>query len=176
VWLASLAVQGRITDGSFAPALVLFAMAAGALVAFQQGLNGRVAVAAGNPLVAAMVNFTVGLAVLSVIATVVEQFDGKPFVPPRQSGHPACCGWGGPIRGGVCHGGGFRCPWPGGVAVSLLTIVGQLLGGLGVDLVAPANAGQSISWQIFVAVGLSILATALAFLGSGMRRPSPAPH
>ncbi len=172
----ALAVQGGITDGSFAPALVLFAMAAGALVAFQQGLNGRVAVAAGNPLVAAMVNFTVGLAVLSVIATVVELFDGKPFVPPPAIWSDPVLWLGGPIGVVFVTVAAFAVRGLGVLLFSLLTIVGQLLGGLGVDLVAPANAGQSISWQIFAAVGLSILATALAFLGSGMRRPSPAPH
>jgi transporter family-2 protein len=166
----ALAVQGGMTDGSFAPALVLFAMAAGALVAFQQGLNGRVAVAAGNPLVAAMVNFTVGLVVLSVIAGVVEQVDGKPFVPPPAIWSEPVLWLGGPIGVVFVTVAAFAVRGLGVLLFSLLTIVGQLLGGLGVDLVSPTRAGQSISWQLLAAVALSILATLLAFLGSGWLR------
>lgn len=53
--------------GEFAPALVLFVVAAGGASAFQSAFNGRIARAVGDPFAPTAVNVTVGLTALSVI-------------------------------------------------------------------------------------------------------------
>ena len=54
--------------------------------------------------------------------------------------------------------------------LSLLTIVGQLAGSVVVDVVAPVPGTAPLTWVTFAAVGLSVVATMLAFIGS--RRPA----
>ena len=92
-----IAVSGDLGDARVSIGLLLLALTAGALVAFQQGLNGRVSVAAGSPFVAAGVNFIVGTAALLTIATLVENFDGTPFVAPPALWSEPVLWLGGPI-------------------------------------------------------------------------------
>lgn len=65
-----LAQVGRPV-GEFAPALVVFVVAAGAASAFQSAFNARIAMATGDPVAATALNVAVGLAALVAIITVV---------------------------------------------------------------------------------------------------------
>lgn len=161
-----LAVSGELGNGEVAVGLLLFAIFAGATVAVQQGLNGRVAVLAGTPLPAALVNFIVGFTALLAVATVIEAFDSQAFTaPPTPWAEPVL--WlGGPIGVAFVVVAAFAVRGLGVLVFSLLTIVGQLVGGVLVDLVAPVPGDAGLTWQTIAAVLLSMAATLLAFLGS----------
>ena len=161
-----IAVSGDLGDARVSIGLLLLALIAGALVAFQQGLNGRVSVAAGSPFVAAGVNFIVGTAALLTIATLVENFDGTPFVAPPALWSEPVLWLGGPIGVAFVTVAAFAVRSLGVLLFSLLTIVGQLLGSVGVDLVVPTQGAVALSWQVLLAVVLSVVAAALAFIGA----------
>ncbi|MDQ1248666.1 MAG: family transporter [Actinomycetota bacterium] len=174
VFGVGLAVSGELGGGQVAVGLLALAMFAGATVAVQQGLNGRVAVIAGTPLPAALVNFTVGFTALLLVGAVTEAFDGQAFTaPPAPWAQPVL--WlGGPIGVAFVVVAAFAVRGLGVLVFSLLTIVGQLVGGVLVDLVAPVPGDTGLTWQTIVAVLLSMAATVLAFLGS--RRPTGTMH
>ncbi len=161
-----LAVSGEIGTGEVAVGLLLLAMVAGAMVAVQQGLNGRVAVIAGSPLPAALVNFIVGFAALLLVGGVIEAFDTQTFTPPPLPWQEPLLWLGGPIGVAFVVVAAFAVRGLGVLLFSLLTIVGQLVGGVLVDVVAPVSGEAGVTWQTIAAVLVSMLATVLAFLGS----------
>jgi bacterial/archaeal transporter family-2 protein len=65
-----LAQLGRPV-GELEPALVAFAVAAGAAVAFQSAFNGRIAAATGDPVAATAVNVAVGTVALASVTAVL---------------------------------------------------------------------------------------------------------
>lgn len=65
-----LAQLGRPV-GELAPALIAFAVAGGAAVAFQSAFNGRIASATGDPVTATAVNVTVGTVALGSVVAVL---------------------------------------------------------------------------------------------------------
>lgn len=77
-----VAVGDRVNgDGSTVVLPIVFAVLAGLLITVQQGINGRVTVAAGSPMTATWLNFTLGtvlLVVLAAPAAAVGQF-GRPL-------------------------------------------------------------------------------------------------
>lgn len=169
----ALAVLGELgtdsTSGWTTAALLGFAMLAGAAVAFQQGLNGRVAVAAGSPLTAAGVNFVVGFAALFVIATAWEVTDGVAVTWPPPPWEEPLLWLGGPIGVAFVGVAAFAVRGLGVLLFSLLTIVGQLVGGVALDVVAPVPGGGGLGLHTVAAVVVSIIATAVAFVGSRRR-------
>lgn len=162
----ALAVSGEMSSGTGAAALLPIAFVAGALVALQQGVNGRVAVAARSPLTAALGNFTVGFAVLAALTAVTVLLSADaPTAPPAPWEKPLL--WlGGPIGVAFVIVAAFAVRGLGVLLFSLLTIVGQLIGGVVIDLLAPIPGGPQLTWQTWVAVGISVAAAALAFWGS----------
>lgn len=176
VGAVALAVSGGISGaGPGTWIALLVALIAGAAVAFQQGLNARVAVAAGSPFTAALVNFTVGLLMLLVVAGSIELVDGAPFeAPPAPWDAPGL--WlGGPLGAMFVVIAAFAVGGLGVLLFSLLTIVGQLLGSVVVDLVAPVSDSVAISATTVGAVLLAIAATAIGFAGSRRGAPAAAP-
>jgi transporter family-2 protein len=161
-----LAVSGEFGSGEVAFGLLLLALVAGAMVAVQQGLNGRVAVIAGTPLPAALVNFIVGFAALLLIGGLIEAFDAQTFTAPPAPWEQPVLWLGGPIGVAFVVVAAFAVRGLGVLLFSLLTIVGQLVGGVLVDFVAPVPGGAGLTWQTIAAVLLSMAATLLAFLGS----------
>lgn len=164
-----LAVSGQLGHGDVHPALLTLAFAAGAAVALQQGVNGRVAVIAGSPLPAALVNFVVGFTVLLLIAGVIEAGDGTSLVLPPAPWDQPLLWLGGPIGVAFVVVAAFAVRGLGVLVFSLLTIVGQLVGGVVVDVVAPVPGHTGVTAQTLAAVLMSIGATLLAFLGSRRR-------
>mgnify|MGYP002132488270 CR=1 FL=1 len=69
-WVAQ---HGSLDDVVFLVGLAVFA---GAVVAFQAAFNGRVSVATGQPTVAGLVNFIVGLTALLVVFTIQRAVRG----------------------------------------------------------------------------------------------------
>ena len=161
-----IAVSGSIGRGEFAAGLLALAFVAGALVALQQGVNGRVAVTAGSPLTAALVNFIVGFSALFILTTIFELTDATALVMPPAIWSEPVLWLGGPIGVAFVVVASFAVRGLGVLLFSLLTIVGQLVGGVLVDVVAPIPGGTGVAAATVAAVAVSMAATVLAFLGS----------
>jgi len=157
-----LAASGRDSaggDGSWL--FLLLAFGAGAAVAFQAAFNGRVSVATGQPTVAALVNFVVGLTALTVVLLLTHTVGGEPWPTlPSASGEP----W---LYIGGAMGVVFvvTAAWTvralGVLLFSLVVLSGTLLGAVAVDVVAPTEGAQ-LTWNLVVGIGLTLVAVALA--------------
>jgi transporter family-2 protein len=149
---AGLAVVALVVG--LALLLLLAVVVAGALVAGQQAVNGRLGQAAGSPAYAALVSFAGGTALLVVGALVLGVAGGLPHL--RLSG-PVWLylgGLGGAVYITLCA----RVVGALGVLrVSLGSVTGQLAGGLVFDLVAPA-AGTHVRVATYAAVALTLAA------------------
>jgi len=147
-------------------ALLLFAVAAGALVAAQQALNGRVALAARSPLTAALINFVVGFTLLAVLASVLTMFDGQPQSAPPAPWEQPWLWLGGPLGVTFVAMTAFAVRGLGVLLFSLLSIVGQLFGSVIVDLLLPVPGLSPITVQTVIAVLVLVLAAAVASIGT----------
>lgn len=158
VWVGS---GGRDSEGSVSIPFLLLALAAGAAGAVQVGLNGRVSVATGQPLVATLVNFTVGLtALLGVLAV-------QRLVDPETVGTLA------PLRdqpwllvGGAMGvlfvaGSAWAVRALGVLLLSLVVLAGTLVGAVLVDLLVPTE-GAAVNGYLLVGIGLTFASVGLA--------------
>lgn len=158
VWVGS---GGRDAEGSVSIPFLLLALAAGAAGAVQVGLNGRVSVATGQPLVATLVNFTVGLtALLGVLAA-------QRLVDPESVGSLA------PLRdqpwlliGGAMGvlfvaGSAWAVRALGVLLLSLVVLAGTLVGAVLVDLLVPTE-GAAVNGYLLVGIGLTFGSVGLA--------------
>lgn len=136
--------------------IVVLAVSAGLGIAVQQAVNARVGAAARQPLAATLVNFVVGFAALlavsvALLASEVTTFGGWPTQWWLYLGGPigvtfiALAAW-------AVHGVGV-------LVFGLLSIGGQLLGSVAVDLIAPAHA-TAFGWPQWA--GLLLIAGAVA--------------
>jgi transporter family-2 protein len=148
------------------PHLLLLALAvlAGLGMGLAQAAVGHMARLTGDPVVASSVNFALGGAVILVIALAVT--GGSPpggwSAPPEQ--------WIGGLIGaatGVVM--AYTVNTLGVLRLMLAIVAGQALGGILVDLVAPA-AGENVTLATVVSVLLTFLAVAVS--GIVRRRPA----
>jgi transporter family-2 protein len=166
-----LSVSGRLGSASFAPALLVACVVAGAGVSVQSALNGQVARATSSPVVAAWVSFGIGLVALGlVVAAVVATGTRYPALPGTW--------W---LYTGGLMGVAFVTVVAGVVrlvgvlVVTLATVAGQVVGAVLLDAFAPV-AGQELQAVTVVGAVVTVLAVVLAvapvdrFLG----RPRPA--
>jgi len=160
VWIAS---SGRGDGGGGSRAFLLMAFLAGAAVAFQAAFNGRVSVATGEPTVAALVNFVVGLTMLLTVLAVQEvATDGGAGSLAPVADRP----W---LLVGGLMGLLFvvTAAWTvrslGVLLFSLVVLAGTLLGALAVDLVVPTEGAQ-ITLNLLVGIGLTAVSVGLAVL------------
>lgn len=168
---ATLAVSGDIAppgqeNSTGAVIALLISVVAGALVAFQQGFNGLIAVAARSPLAATLVNFIVGVTALTIVAVAIENLDQPAHIAPPAPWEEPALWLGGPMGVAIVVIASIAVRGLGVLLLSLLTIVGQLGGSVVVDLVAPIPGAAPLTWVTLAAVGLSVIATLLAFIGS----------
>lgn len=171
----ALAVSGRVSAGTVSLGLVLLVACAGGLTAAQQAVNARVAVASGEPFVAALVNFTVGTVALTVALLVmaggVPSAVGMP--PPWQ--RPVL--WLAGVIGVTFIATAAAVVRTLGVLLfGLVTIAGMLTGALLLDVVVPTT-GAEVSWRVVAGVLLTAVAVGLAALppraGAPRRRGAP---
>lgn len=160
-----VAVSGRFGSADFVVGLVLLVALAGALIAAQQAVNGRVAAVTGRPIVAGFVNFVVGFSALLVVWLVSGRHG---VLLPLVAGKP----WlylGGPI-GVIFIVVAAVIVRPLGVLLfGLLSVAGQLGGALFVDRVFPTS-GSTLSWQLVAGTILTFVGVAIA--GRGSRNPA----
>ncbi|MBV1849083.1 DMT family transporter [Catellatospora tritici] len=134
---------------------------AGVGVAWQQGVNGRVARAAGSPWPATLLNFAVGTCALLLALSIEYALRGAP------PGHLPTQFWlylGGPlgiafiaISAAVVHRIGV-------LLLGLGMIAGQILGALTIDTIAPGTAGRPDLLTITGAL-LTLIAVRIAARG-----------
>ncbi|MFZ0324847.1 MAG: DMT family transporter [Actinomycetes bacterium] len=157
-----LAASGRDSSGGQGAWLFLvLAFSAGAAVAFQAAFNGRVSVATGQPTVAALVNFVVGLVALLLIVAAAHGIGAQPMpVWPTASGDLWL--YSGGLLGVVFV---VTAAWTvralGVLLFSLVVLSGTLLGAVLVDAVAP-TPGAQLTVNLALGIALTLVAVALA--------------
>lgn len=155
-----LAVGDRILGAAdAAPLAVAFAFIVGLLIAVQQAINARVGRAAQNAWTATWLNFVLGTSAL-VAALVIAVGVGFTQISAL------------PTTSWVVYTGGLigvlfiaTAAWVvrviGVLRFAVLSIAGQLLGALLLDIIAPTR-GSLVTWNLLVGVGLALVAGAIA--------------
>lgn len=138
VFAVGLAVGGRLNDPT-ALALAVLPLLAGIAVAWQQAVNGLVGRAAGSPLTATLVNFTVGIVALLAVFAVDIAVRGLP------AGSPPAEPWlylGGPIGITFIAIAAAVVEFTGVLLLGLATIAGQVVGAVLLDVLLPTAASR----------------------------------
>ncbi|MEO7235528.1 MAG: DMT family transporter, partial [Lapillicoccus sp.] len=136
-----ISVGDRVRGTSTAVVVpVVLAALAGAAMSVQQGINGRVTVAAGQPFTTTWLNFAIGSVTLWVIAIPASR--GSAFGTPVSLGVPWWAWFGGVLGVGIIAVGAISVRHLGVLLVSLLMLVGQLLAAVLLDLVDASTRGH----------------------------------
>ncbi|MBA1146599.1 DMT family transporter [Ectothiorhodospiraceae bacterium WFHF3C12] len=132
---------------------VVFAVAVGCLLAIQPTLNAEVGRHLGGPIVAAAVNFIIGLVVLAALALYIR--GGLPSLGELRSA-PWWAWFGGLIGATFVSTAAFLAPRIGVSAMFASVIFGQLAASLLLDHFGLFNLPvQEISWQRVVGVAMA---------------------
>lgn len=107
----------------------LVAVLVGVALTIQVGMNSTMSVAIGSPLIATIVNFCVGLALLVLVAVI----GGARVAPGSVATIPAWAWLGGLLGAAYVAGTIVAAPRLGAVALLALTLAGQMLAALIVD-------------------------------------------
>lgn len=153
--IAAVGISAFGARGHLDVALLAFAVAAGFAVALQQAANGQLARSTGEPLVAGMVNFAVGLTVLLILAWIATGFHTAHGwdAPPLE--------WiGGLIGATIATGSAVLVSRLGVLGLTIAITAGQTAGALLIDLVAPVQ-GEGVTAETVVGVVLAFAAVAL---------------
>jgi len=171
VALAAVVVSGLHAGVSEVSWIVVLAVSAGLGIAVQQAINGRVAIATGQPMAATGVNFLVGFSALFLLSTLVigtgvtslGSFPGQWWLY-----------LGGPIGVLFIALAAWAVRGVGVLVFGLLSIAGQLLGSVAIDLLAPSG-NTGFGWSEWLALALVALAVVIATnpsrLSPSARRP-----
>lgn len=156
VLAVALAGAGRFS--SVRPALFVLLVAAGALGAAQAAANGQLREVTGEPLVAALVNFAVGFAVLvlAALAALPAGWESAPHWPANPLLYVG--GLGGTAFIAIAA---FTVRSLGVLRLTLATVTGQLIGAVSLDLAVPGPGGR-LSVATMLGVGLTLVAVAVA--------------
>ena len=154
-----LAVGDRIGHPS-ALALAVLPLLAGFGIAWQQAVNGHVRVVSGSAMVAGLVNFFMGTAVLLVAFAVSVALRGLP------DGLPSGPWWlyvGGTLGIVFIAVGAAVVRYTGVLLLGLGMISGQVVGALLLDEIVPGNAGRP-GWNTVLGAILTLAAVGVAVL------------
>lgn len=165
--LTIMAVVLAVSDRLGTPAALWIAVIpvlAGITVAWQQAVNGRVNTVAGSALAATLVNFTVGIALLLVVAAIEVAVRGLPGPLP---GNPVLY-LGGPLGIVFIATAVAVVRLTGVLLLGLGTIGGQLVGALLLDVFVPAT-GEQLTATAVAGTALTLVAVAVAALPSRRR-------
>jgi transporter family-2 protein len=153
-----VAVSNRLT-GEISLMPVVLAFLAGALVAIQQAINGRIGVTAGNAFSSTWFNFVFGTSAL-LAASFTQVFWGDMHVTalPNDSWWVYTGGIVGVVYIAMSV---WVVPKVGVLIFVLISVSGQLTGALFLDVVMPTS-GTVITPTLFIGVGLTFAAVALS--------------
>lgn len=153
-----------------APLAVAAAVASGALVAYQQRINGDLAQSLDDALLAAVVSFLTGLVVVVLVVAVRRT---SRAALPRLRDVPWSWRVGGLGGATLVAVGAEAAPRIGVALLTVGLVAGSTIGGLVVDRVGMGPGGQHpLSSQRLAGAGLCLAAIALA-AGEGMALASP---
>lgn len=155
----AVAVADRAGSSGFALVPVLASVLIGALVAMQQGTNGRVNVASGNVLSTTWLNFAMGTLVLVLLAA--AQWAGGIFRPVPMDGVPWWAWWGGVCGVGFIAFAVWAVRHIGVLVFGLAVLSGQLLSAVALDLADPRTRDH-VGAPVLAGVAVTFAAAALA--------------
>lgn len=167
VWVGS---GGRDAAGAVSIPFLLLALLAGAAGAVQVGLNGRVSTATGQPLVAALVNFVVGLILLLLIVAMQALLDPDAVGSLRPLSERPWLLVAGTIGVLFVAGSAWSVRALGVLLLSLIVLAGTLVGAVAVDLVVPTS-GALVNGYLIAGIVLTFASVGLAVV---RRRVPPA--
>jgi bacterial/archaeal transporter family-2 protein len=144
--------------------IIAFTVAAGVATALQQAANGHLARNTGEPLFAGAVNFATGFVALLVVAAVANG-----LAPPDGWSAPPLEWLGGFLGATIATTMAVIVTRLGVLRLILAMTAGQTLGGLVLDLVAPAR-GEAVTVGTVAGVALAFAAV----IASGWRVPAAA--
>ena len=144
--------------------LLLFALAAGAASALQQAANGHLARDTGEPLFAGTVNFAVGFLALLVVAAIATGLS-----PPHGWSAPPLEYTAGFIGAAIATTMAVIVSRLGVLRLILALTAGQAIGGLALDLIAPAR-GETVTAG--TVAGVALACTAVLVSSRGSRPPA----
>lgn len=163
---AALAVLGVVVtvsdsfgEGGLSPLPVLLAVAAGAGVALQQGVNARVNLESRDVLATTAQNFVTGTGLLLVLMAI--QWGRGAYSPVSFTGVPWWAWWGGIIGIGFIAVAAWAVQHVGVLVFGLALLSGQLLSALVIDLVFP-TPGHVVTGVMVAGVAVTFAAAALA--------------
>jgi transporter family-2 protein len=159
-----LAVGDRIGHPS-ALALAVLPLLAGIGIAWQQAVNGHVRVTSGSAMVAGLVNFVMGTAVLLVALVVSVVLHG---LPARLPAGPWWLYVGGTLGIVFIAVGAAVVRYTGVLLLGLGMIAGQVTGALLLDATVPGAAGRP-GWNTMLGAALTLVAVAVAVLPTARR-------
>ena len=160
VWVGS---GGRDAEGAVSIPFLLLALFAGAAGAVQVGLNGRVSTATGQPLVATLVNFVVGLATLLGIVAMQALLDPDGVGSLQPVAEKPWLLVGGAMGVAFVAGAAWSVRALGVLLLSLIVLAGTLVGAVAVDLVLPTDGAAVNAYLVggialtFASVGLAVM-------------------
>jgi transporter family-2 protein len=158
VWVGS---GGRDAEGAVSIPFLLLALLAGAAGAVQVGVNGRVSTATGQPLVATLVNFVVGIAALLLIVVVQRVLDPAGVGSLSPVAEKPWLLVGGAMGVLFVAGSAWSVRALGVLLLSLIVLAGTLVGAVAVDLVAPTE-GATVNAFLLAGIALTFASVGLA--------------
>ena len=165
------AASSRLIDHSLSITFAFLGFSAGVGVAVQQGFNGRVSAATGQPIVAGWVNFVLGSTTL-VIVLLLGISTGAVVAPTF--GAPSLWLYSGGLVGIIFI---SLAAWTaariGVLRLSLISIAGQLLGALLLDLIFTEFVDTSLVLGVLLAFVAAVLANIRSPLTAGRRNKEP---
>ena len=139
--------------------LLGLAILVGLLVPTQIGLNGRLAVILDNPIIAALISFSVGAITLLLFTSVTGMFS---VVQVKWSGIPYVYFAGGLIGAVIVSASSYLAPLLGSTTYLSIAIASQLLFSLVLDIYGLAGfEKRAFAWQQLVGVIMLICGTLL---------------
>lgn len=158
-----VSVSDKLGSATFSAVAILLGLAAGALLAVQGAINGKVAAAARSPLSATWVNFLVGTTMLVLLLAVRTLAGGPPVVTDPQ---PWWLYTGGLIGLSFVAIAAFVIAHLGVLLFTLCQIAGQVIGAVVLDLVVPFP-GDSVTPATYLGAALTLVAVVV---GAGLLR------
>lgn len=151
----AMAGRGGVNAGGVPVSAVVVAVVAGAVMAVQQATNGRVNRQSGNVMATTWINFTWGLGLLLGVLT--YQVSQGNWTAPRSFDAPLWAWWGGLVGIVFVAVGAIVVHLLGILMTTLLTLSGQLLGAVVMDLLTPGASGH-VNGLVLAGVAITLLA------------------
>lgn len=158
-----VSVSDRLGNATFSLVAVIAGLSAGAALAVQGAINGRVSVAARSPLSASWVNFVVGTTLLVLVLIFRTLADGPAINTATQ---PWWLYTGGAIGVLFVATAAFVIAHLGVLLFTLCQIAGQVVGAVVLDVVVPVP-GERVTALTVAGAALTLLAIAV---GAGLVR------